>query len=133
MHTEYAILAWGCVLALIHIFAASTVRTAKYGTAWNAGNRDSDPGTPTPLIGRLMRAQGNFFETFPLVIAAVALLGLAGIHTRWTAIGAILWLVARVAYLPIYAAGIVYVRSAVFLVSLAGIVLMLWPLLAATL
>lgn len=133
MHTEYAILAWGCVLALVHIFAASTVRTAQYGTAWNAGNRDSDPGTPTPLIGRLMRAQGNFFETFPLVIAAVALLGLTDIHTRWTAIGAILWLVARVAYLPIYAAGIVYVRSAVFLVSLAGIVLMLWPLLAATL
>jgi uncharacterized MAPEG superfamily protein len=133
LHTEYAILAWGCVLALVHIFAASTVRTAKYGTAWNAGNRDSDPGTPTPLIGRLMRAQGNFFETFPLVIAAVALLGFADIHTRWTAIGAILWLVARIAYLPIYAAGIVYVRSAVFLVSLAGIVLMLWPLLAATL
>jgi uncharacterized MAPEG superfamily protein len=133
MHVEYAILAWGCVLALVHIFAASTVRTAQYGTAWNAGNRDSDPGTPTPLIGRLMRAQGNFFETFPLVIAAVALLGLADIHTRWTAIGAIVWLAARVVYLPIYAAGIVYVRSGVFLVSLAGIVMMLWPLLAATL
>jgi uncharacterized MAPEG superfamily protein len=133
LHTEYTILAWGCVLALVHIFAASTVRTAQYGTAWNAGNRESDPGTPTPLIGRLMRAQGNFFETFPLVIAAVGLLGLTDIHTRWTAIGAIVWLVARVAYLPIYAAGIVYVRSAVFLVSLAGILMMLWPLLAATL
>jgi len=133
MHTEYAVLAWGCVLALVHIFAASTVRTTQYGTAWNAGNRESDPGTPTPLVGRLMRAQGNFFETFPLVIAVVALLGLAGIHTSWTAIGAVVWLIARVAYLPIYAAGITYVRSVVFLVSLAGIVMMLWPLLIATL
>lgn len=133
MHVEYAILVWGCILALVHIFAASTVRTAQYGAAWNAGNRDSDVPQPTPMVGRLMRAQGNFFETFPLVIAVVALLGVTNIHTRWTAIGAVVWLVARVAYLPIYAAGIVYVRSAVFLVSLAGILMMLWPLLAATL
>jgi len=67
------------------------------------------------------------------VIAVVALLGLANIHTHWTANGAVVWLVARVAYLPIYAAGIVYMRSAMFLVSLAGILMMLWPLLAAAL
>lgn len=133
MPVEYAILAWGCVLALVHVFAASSVRTAHYGVGWNAGNRDADPARPTPLAGRLTRAQCNFFETFPLVIAAVSLLGLTGTHTRWTAIGAIVWLVARAAYLPIYAVGIVYVRSAVFLASLAGILMMLWPLLAATL
>jgi uncharacterized MAPEG superfamily protein len=133
MHTEYAVLALGCVLALVHIFAASTVRTAQYGAAWNAGNRDSDVPPATPMVGRLTRAQGNFFETFPIVIAVVALLGLAGIHTHWTATGAVVWLVARVAYLPIYAAGITYVRSAVFLVSLAGMVMMLWPLLTAAL
>jgi uncharacterized MAPEG superfamily protein len=132
MHIEYAILAWGCVLALIHVFAASTARTAQYGTEWNAGPRDSEPPAPTPLAGRLARAQGNFFETFPLVIATIALLGLADIHTRWTAIGAVVWLGARAVYLPVYAAGITYVRSAVFLVSLAGILMMLWPLLAMT-
>ncbi|RZF65875.1 hypothetical protein EWE75_04280 [Sphingomonas populi] len=133
MHVEYAVLAWGCVLGFVHIFGAAQVRTAQLGTAWNAGPRDAEMPPPTPLGGRLARAQANFFETFPIVVAAVALLGIADIHTRWTAIGAVVWLVARIIYVPLYAAGIPYIRSLVFLVSVAGIVMMLWPVLAATL
>lgn len=132
MRPEYAVLAWGCVLGFVHIFSAAQLRTAQLGTAWNAGPRDAPLPPPTPLGGRLARAQANFFETFPILVAAVALLGITGIHTRWTAIGALVWLVARIVYIPLYAAGIPYVRSAAFLVSFAGIVMMLWPVLAAT-
>jgi len=133
MHVEYAVLAWGCILGFVHIFGAAHVRTAQLGSAWNAGPRDAPLPPPTPLGGRLARAQANFFETFPIVVAAVALLGVTDIHTRWTAIGAIVWLVARIIYIPLYAAGIPYIRTLVFLVSVAGIVMMLWPVLAATL
>jgi uncharacterized MAPEG superfamily protein len=117
------------MLGLFHIFAASTLKTQLYGTAWNASARDEPVQPPTPLIARLDRAQANFFETFPLVVAAIALLGITGVQTRATEIGAVVWLVARIVYLPLYAAGIPYVRSAVFLVSLVGLLMMLWPML----
>lgn len=129
MRIELTVLAWGCILALVHIFAASTLKTQLYGTAWNASARDEPVPPPTPLIARLDRAQANFFETFPLVVAAIALLGITGVETRWTAIGSVTWLVARVVYIPLYAAGIPYVRSAVFMVSLLGLLMMLWPML----
>lgn len=129
MRIELTVLAWGCILALVHIFAASTLKTQLYGTAWNTSARDEEMPKPTPVIARLDRAQANFFETFPLVVAAIALLGITGIETRWTAIGAVVWLVARIVYLPLYAAGIPYARTAVFLVSLVGLLMLLWPIL----
>ena len=43
--------------------------------------------------------------------------------------GAMLWLGARVIYLPLYAAGIPVVRTVAFMVSMVGIVMLLWPLL----
>lgn len=129
MTTELTVLAWGAVLALVHIFAAGHVKTRQYGAKWNMGARDEALPEPEPVVGRLMRAQANYFETFPIVVAAVAIISIAGLESRWTAIGAVLWLAARVIYLPLYAAGVPVVRSIVFLVSLAGIVMMLWPAL----
>ena len=132
MTTELVVLAWGCVLALVHIFAAVRVKTRQYGTAWNMGARDEALPPPEPLVGRLARAQANFFETFPIVAAAILTVYAAGLHDRWTAIGALVWLAARVAYLPVYALGIPKVRTLIFLVSVVGIVMVLWPALAAT-
>jgi len=131
MRLELAILAWGCVLALVHIFWAASAKTRQYGTKWNMGARDEALPEPSPRVGRLMRAQANFFETFPLAIAAVLLLSLTGTQSWWTELGALLWLGGRVVYLPLYAAGVPMLRSVAFIVSLAGIVLMLWPSLTA--
>ena len=130
MHTEILILAWGAVLLLVHIFAAGHAKTRQYGAKWNTGARDEPLPPMAPLAGRLVRAQANFQETFP--IAVVALLGvvLAGRTSDETAIGGWVWLAARVAYLPLYALGVPVVRSLVFLVSLAGMVVVIWPLLA---
>ena len=129
MSTELTILAWGCLLALVHIFAAAQVRTRQYGTKWNMGARDEELAPPTPLVGRLTRAQANFFETFPIAIAAILIVQLAHLNNRWTAIGAIAWLAARVLFLPIYALGIPVVRSVAFMVSLAGLIMILYPAL----
>lgn len=131
LRIEYAVLAWGCVLALVHIFGTAQVRTRQYGAKWNMGARDEALPPVWPIVGRLERAQANFFETFPLVIAAVALLGITHLCTVYTAIGALLWFGGRVLYLPIYAAGIPVIRTLVFLASLTGIVMMLWPVLTA--
>lgn len=131
MTTELSVLAWGCILGLIHIFAAVRVKTRQYGTKWNTGARDEALAPPEPLVGRLARAQTNYFETFPVVAAAILIVAAAGLETRWTAIGALVWLAARIVYLPLYAMGVPMLRTLVFGISVAGIVMVLWPALAA--
>lgn len=127
MTTELTVLAWGCVLALVHIFATAQAKTRQYGTKWNMGPRDEALPTPEPVVGRLTRAQANFFETFPIVIAVVAILAISGRANANTALGAWLWLGARLVYVPLYALGVPVVRSIAFTVSVVGIVMMLWP------
>ena len=132
MTTELAVLGWGCVLAIVHIFVAVRFKTRQYGTRWNMGARDEDLPPPQPIVGRLARAQANFFETFPIAAVSILLVYVAGLHDRWTAIGAIVWLAARIVYLPVYALGIAKLRTFIFLVSIVGILLVLRPALQAS-
>jgi uncharacterized MAPEG superfamily protein len=97
------------------------------------GARDELLPPPAAMVGRLERAQANFFETFPLMIAAVLIVSVAGLTGRWTAIGAWLWLGARIVYLPLYAMGVPVVRTLAWAVALVGLAMVLWPALAATL
>jgi uncharacterized MAPEG superfamily protein len=129
MRTELLVLAWACVLALLHIFAAVRVKTRQYGTKWNMGARDETLPPPQPIVGRLARAQANFLETFPIAAVAILLLAATGRWDRSTEIGALLWLGMRVLYLPVYAAGIAKLRTVIFLLSVAGLALLLRPLL----
>lgn len=133
MTTELAVLAWGCILGLVHIFAAVQAKTRQYGAAWNMGARDEDVPPPAPIVGRLMRAQANFFETFPILVAAVLIDAAANLFDRWTAIGAAVWLVARLIYLPLYALGVPKVRTFVWMASLVGLIMLLWPALTGLL
>jgi uncharacterized MAPEG superfamily protein len=126
--TELLVLTWGCILALVHILAAAQAKTRQYGSKWNIGARDEELPPPRPVVGRMTRAQANFFETFPIFIAAVILAMSVGTDSR-TALGAWLWLGGRVAYLPLYAFGVPYLRSLAWMVSLVGIVMVLLPAL----
>ena len=128
--TELVVLTWGCILAFVHILGAVQAKTRQYGTKWNVGARDEDLPPLNPVAGRLARAQANFFETFPIFIAAV-ILALSVGTTDGTKLGAWLWLGGRVAYLPLYAFGVPVVRSLAWIVSLVGIVMVLAPALKA--
>ena len=129
MAVELKIAALGALLLFIHIFVAIRYKTAQYGRAWNVSARDETLPAPNPITGRLIRAQANFEETFP--IAAVALLGvvIAGRTSQWTALGGWIWLGARVVYLPLYWAGIPVVRTLVWTVSMVGVAMVIKPLL----
>lgn len=67
------------------------------------------------------------------MIAAVLIVSAAGLTSERTALGAQLWLAARIVYLPLYAFGIPYLRSLAWLVGLVGIAMVLMPALRATL
>jgi uncharacterized MAPEG superfamily protein len=76
-----------------------------------------------------MRAQSNLFETLPVFAAAILIAHVAGregVMTHW---GALVYIVARVIYLPLYAAGVPFLRSLVWAVSLVGIILVLIPII----
>jgi uncharacterized MAPEG superfamily protein len=129
MAVELTILAWAMVLLLVHIFAAAHFKTKQYGPRWNMGARDEKLPPLHPLAGRLTRAQANFQETLPIAIVALLGVVLADRTGDTTALGAWIWLGARLAYLPVYALGIPMIRTLIFLVSLIGLGMVLWPLL----
>ena len=129
MAVELFVLAWAMVLLLIHIFAAAHVKTKQYGTDWNMGARDESLPPLNPLAGRLARAQANFQETLPIAIVALIGVVVAGRSSDMTMLGAHIWLGARIVYLPVYGLGIPKIRTLIFLVSLIGLGMVLWPLL----
>lgn len=130
MPIELRIAAFGAVLLFIHIFAAIRAKTAQYGRTWNMSARDETLPPPGAMVGRLARAQANFAETFPIAIVALIGVVVAGRTSEWTAIGGCIWLGARLVYLPLYAMGVPKWRTLVYLFSMIGIAMTLWPLLA---
>lgn len=129
MHPEILVLAWGAVLLLVNVFLAGHLKTRQYGADWNIGARDAPMPPLEPKAARVKRAQDNLMETFPIAIVALLGVVLAGRTGTVTTAGAWIWLAARVAYLPIYWAGIKGVRTVVFLISVVGLLMVLWPLL----
>ena len=120
MTMELRMLAWAVVLGLAHVLLAAALATAQRGVPWNVGNRD---GVARPLTGfaaRATRASGNFLETFAFFAAAVLAVVVAQKTTASTALGAQIYLWARVAYLPVYVIGIPYLRTVVWAVGFWG-------------
>lgn len=121
MTIELQMLAWAIGLGLVHIGVAGGFAMHQRGLRWNAGNRDAEA---PPLRGAAIRtaaASRNFLETFPFFAAAVLAVVLAGRADASTALGAQIYLWARVVYLPVYAIGIPYLRTAVWAASLWGL------------
>lgn len=131
MTTELTLLAWTLVLALVQILLPSTLRTQETGARYNMSARDGAAPPARPVTARLQRAQANLFETLPLFAAAVLIAHVSGTQGSLTLWGCWLYLLARVVYVPLYAAGIPVLRTLVWLVSLAGLAMILYALLAA--
>ena len=92
-------------------------------------HRDVDPAAPSPIVGRLLRAQANYFETFPIAAAALLIDGLFPLSSALTQLGAALWLGARIVYLPLYLFGTFLIRSLVWNVATIGLALMFFAVL----
>lgn len=128
MTIELQMLVWSVVLGLAQIMIAATLSTQQRGLAWNAGARDVTPPALTGAAGRMDRALRNFLETFPFFAAAVLAVIATQHANAHTALGAQLYFWARLAYVPLYAAGIAYLRTLVWVISIVGLVMVLLPL-----
>ena len=127
--TGIAYLMLAVVLLGVHIAVQSILLTRELGSSYNAGPRDEDRKVGG-VAGRAERALRNFLETFPAfaALAAVQALMDKGVDP-WSGAGAAIYFWARVAYLPLYLAGIAYVRSLVFLLSCVGLVMIFCQIL----
>jgi uncharacterized MAPEG superfamily protein len=113
-------LAWSVLLGLAYVLIAAGLTTRQRGLKWNTGNRDEDPAPLTGVAARAARASANFLETFGFFAAAALAVAATHRDTPHAAFGAQLYFWARLVYLPIYLAGIPYLRTAVWVVSLWG-------------
>ncbi|MFB2551256.1 MAPEG family protein [Ensifer soli] len=120
---------WSVVLLMAHVMLQGMLATRELGSAWNAGPRDGDKAPSGALAGRAARASANFRETYPAFVGLALALAIAGEPGGWALAGAWLWFAARIVYVPLYLAGIPYIRSLVWLASLAGLLAMFLALL----
>ena len=123
--TEMTMLWASLLLGLIYLVAADVANVAKRGLGWALGARDEAAADAGPLAGRLERAWKNYLETLPIFVGAVLVEASAGHGSGLGPLGAQLYFWARVIYLPAYATAVPYVRTVSWLVSIAGIVLLL--------
>ena len=126
MSIELGCLYAATLLGLGQLIVATQAATARRGFKWNMSSREKRAPELTGAAGRLDRAYRNFYETFAFFVAAVLIVQVTGRHSDLSALGARLYVIARVIYVPIYAAGIVGLRSLVWLASMAGLALVLY-------
>jgi uncharacterized MAPEG superfamily protein len=121
---ELQLLAAAVLIGLIHLVWAAAAAQPQRGLTWNVGPRD-EPVVLTGMAGRLERAFANFRETFPLFAVAVVVTYLSGRIGYLTAHGALLYVAARAAYMPLYAFGVPVARTIVWLLSFIGLAMVL--------
>jgi len=125
MRIELILLCMSVVLGFVHIVLASHAASLQRGYRWTAGPRDERLPPLTGVAGRLERALANFGETFPLFVAAVFVVHTTQAYGALSTTGAWLYLVGRILYLPLYAFGVLLLRSLAWNVAAVGIALLL--------
>jgi uncharacterized MAPEG superfamily protein len=131
MNTTLTLVVYMAIVTWLTLLTASLIRAKGWtpaGTKIALGNRDNLPEA-TPLAGRAQRTATNTLENFVL-FAVIALVAQAAGNTSPRIVtGAEMFFWARIAYIPVYYAGIAYLRTAVWVVSIIGLAFMLGAIL----
>ena len=119
---------WAVVLTLVQAVVAVHGALLQVGLAKLAGNRDGMPEI-AGWGGRAARAHRNMLENLVLFAALVLVAALADKTNAMTLLGAQIFLYARIVYALVYIAGLPWVRTAVWGVSVAGLALIFLQLI----
>jgi len=122
MKPELMWLAWSVALAFAQMLVCVSGATLQVGLPMLAGNRENMP----PLTGwarRANRAHLNMLESLFLFAALVLACVVANRTNSTTLLGAQLFFWARLAYAVVYLAGVPWLRTGVWFVSVIGMVL----------
>lgn len=127
MTPDLRFLIYSAVLTWVMVLTAALFRVRGWtmtGALLAFGNRDDLPDA-TLIAGRAERAVRNMLENMVLFIALLVAAHAGGVRDSRVATGAQLFFWARLVYFPVYLAGLRYVRTAVWLVGLIGLVVIL--------
>lgn len=125
MVTEIQVLGLSVILLIVQIVLHAQSALPELGLDYLASPRDEPRPLKNTTAGRAHRALANLLETYPGFIALALALAVTGKAGGLGATGAWIWLVARIAYVPLYLAGVKFVRTIAWGISLLGLVLML--------
>ena len=124
MKPELMYLSWSVLLAIVHMLITVTALFLHSGLMVSVGNRANLPELPG-WGGRATRANVNMAQNLVLFVAVVLAVVVTGTTNEMTVKGAQLFFFARVAYAVFYIAGLPWLRTGSWLVSIAGILLIL--------
>jgi uncharacterized MAPEG superfamily protein len=123
MSIELTYLIWSAALGFAYLAVQSTVYRLDYGIEFAGSQRDNER-PPNKWAARGEKALRNFLETYGLFIAMAVATEISGRSDGLTQWGTQIWFWARVAYLPAYFVEVPLVRSAFWLVSMIGLVML---------
>ena len=122
MQPELNLLVWSVVLMFVQMLIAVGGATLQVGLPALAGNREGLPEIKG-WAGRAMRAHQNMLQNIVLFTALVIVAVLTNRTNSMTLLGAQLFFWARLVYAFVYLAGIPWVRTGVWLVSVIGLIM----------
>ena len=127
--SELGCLELSVALWVFHVLVQAALGNVELPSGYLFTSRDRPAAASGLLFGRATRALANYVENFtPFVAVALAL-----IVTQRTggsgALGATIWILARIVYIPLYLFGVVYARTAVWTISIIGLLMMLGRLI----
>ena len=130
MSPDLYFLLMSTILCFVQMLIAATGANTQVGLPALAGNREGLPdivGWP----GRARRAHLNMIENLVLFAALVLIAAVAGKANATTAMGAMIFFWARLAYALIYLIGIPWLRTLAWLIGVIGMAMIAWVLLQA--
>ena len=110
------------VLGMFQLLLGSVAARTQQGYDWGMGPRDEE----SPISGvpaRLQRAFTNYMESFPLFVAAMLAAVLLGKTGQLTEIGGYVYLAGRIAFIPLYAAGVRNIRTYAWVIASTGLLM----------
>ena len=125
MSTELNILGLYGLVVIVTILAQVLAAQAQVGLGMLVMPRDDGPKL-TGIAGRLERAQLNSIVAMALFAPAILILEHKGITTSTTLLAAQAFLIARILYAPIYAMGLPWARTIVWLVGFLATAWLYW-------
>ena len=127
--SELTCLELSVVLWLVHVLVQAALGNAQTPFGYLFTARDKPAAASGVLYARATRALANYVENLTPFVAVVLALILTQRAGGAGAIGATIWILARIVYLPIYVFGIIYVRTVAWMISIIGLVMMLGRLI----
>jgi uncharacterized MAPEG superfamily protein len=128
MKPELSLLVWSVALAFLQVLVAVQGAMMHVGLPALAGNREPQLAL-TGWVGRAQRAQRNMVENLLLFAALVLVAVVADKTNAMTLLGAQIFFWARVVYAGVYIAGIPWLRTGVWFLSVIGLILIFAQLL----